>query len=612
MKTNALFLVCVCGSLGLATALLGVAGFAGIRALDEQNRSFQLVTDAYVIKETIGDISIDIRALRTAQRAYVQDTGIEALTQFDDAYARLRNDINRLWTIPHSPEQIDRVSRLTTMLGERYDEFRTIVALQAAGDSESALREMNSSRGAGQTTVLTSLADEITRAEDDSLSGKIATTVGANAQAKTLILTGLTLSIVVILFCGMFIFRDLRRRLAAERAMRASAQRLQEAVGFQHALVNSAAYAIIATDARGTITDFNRTAERMLGFTADEVVGKVTADMFHDPAELKLRAAEITQETSFAIEPGFQVLADIPRRGRVEEREWTYRGKHGIRLPVHVSMTAIRGDGGEISGYLGIARDITEGRKVERIKSEFVSTVSHELRTPLTSIRGSLGLVLGALGADLTGQVKGLIQIAHNNADRLSRLINDILDVEKIESGKMEFKLHRQALAPLLQQSIDGINDFAHQFNVTIELMDDAPGAEIETDSDRFIQVMVNLMSNAAKFSPSGERVVVRAERHGGTVRVSVCDKGKGIPAEFQGRIFEKFAQADSSDSRAKGGTGLGLSITKAIVEKMNGLIGFDTLAGGGTTFHVDFPEAAANAGSDRRTQWGERLRNAG
>jgi signal transduction histidine kinase len=275
-------------------------------------------------------------------------------------------------------------------------------------------------------------------------------------------------------------------------------------------------------------------------------------------------------------------------------------------------MTAIRAADGHISGFLGIARDITEGRKIELLKNEFVSTVSHELRTPLTSIRGSLGLVLGALGTDLTGQIKGLLQIAYNNSDRLSRLINDILDVEKIESGKMEFNLQRQPLSPLLQQSIDGTKEFANQFDVKIDLLDDAQGAEIETDADRFIQVMVNLLSNAAKFSPTGETVVVRAERHGGMVRISVSDNGKGIPVEFQSRIFEKFAQADSSDSRAKSGTGLGLSITKAIVEKMNGLIGFETKSGFGTTFHVDFPETATGIGPDRRTQWSERLRNAG
>jgi signal transduction histidine kinase len=176
----------------------------------------------------------------------------------------------------------------------------------------------------------------------------------------------------------------------------------------------------------------------------------------------------------------------------------------------------------------------------------------------------------------------------------------------------MEFKLQRQPLTPLLQQSIDGTKDFAFQFNVTIELMDNALGAEVEADSDRFIQVMVNLLSNAAKFSPADECVVVTAERHGGMVRVSVSDRGKGIPVEFQSRIFEKFAQADSSDSRAKNGTGLGLSITKAIVEKMNGLISFDTRSGFGTTFFVDFPEATVGTGVDQRMQWGERLRNAG
>jgi PAS domain S-box-containing protein len=610
LKTNKLFLTCVGGSLGLATILLGVTGYAGIRALDEQHRGFQLVTETYVVKEAIAAISIDIRTLRVAQRTYVEISGVDALMQYDVAYERLRDDLDRLWAIPQSPEQVNRITRLTGLLGERHDVYRGIVNLNAAGDREGALREMNDSRGAGQLTAVTRLIDEITSVEDDSLTDKIATTVDANAQAKTLILTGLALSIVVIVFCGGFIFRDLRRRFAAERAMRASAQKLQDAVGFQHALVNSAAYAIIATDARGTVTDFNRTAELMLGFTADEVVGRATADMFYDPTELQQRAAEITQGTSFVVEPGFQVLAHFPRGGQVEEREWTYRGKGGIRLSVHVSMTAIRGDGGQISGYLGIARDITEGRKVERLKNEFVSTVSHELRTPLTSIRGSLGLVLGALGGELSGQVKGLLQIAHNNADRLSRLINDILDVEKIESGKMEFKLQSQPLLPLLQQSIDGVKEFATQFNVTIALMDNAHGVEIETDSDRFIQIMVNLLSNAAKFSPSNESIMVRAERHGRMVRVSVSDKGKGIPVQFQNRIFEKFAQADSSDTRAKSGTGLGLSITKAIVEKMNGSIGFDTQSNVGTTFYVDFPESAG--GATRRTQWGERLRNAG
>lgn len=595
MKINKPFLTCVCGSLGVAAVLLSVAGFAGIRVLDEQDHSFQLVTDTSVVKEAVA----------------AQDSTVDVLMQYDVAHARLRDDLDRSWAIPHAPEQVGRITRLVGLLGERHDVYRAIVNMNAFGDPEGALREMNDSRGAGQLTAIARLPDEIAKVEDDSLFGKIGAAVGADAQAKMLILTGLTLSIVVILFCGLFIVRDLRRRLAAERAMRASAQRLQEAIGFQHALVNSAAYAIIATDARGTVTEFNRTAEVMLGFTADEVVGKATADMFHDPAELKQRALEIAEATGVANKPGFQVLAHFPRGGQVEEREWTYRGNGGIRLPVHVSMTAIRGDRGQISGYLAIARDITEGRKVARLKSEFVATVSHELRTPLTSIRGSLGLVLGAMGADLPGQTKGLLQIAQNNVDRLSRLINDILDVEKIESGKMEFKLQRQPLAPLLQQSIDSIIDFAHQFNVTIELTDDAPGAAIETDSDRFIQIMVNLMSNAAKFSPAGDRVVVKAERHGGLVRVSVCDKGKGIPVEFQGRIFEKFAQADSSDSRAKGGTGLGLSITKSIVEKMNGLIGFDTTPGCGTTFHVDFPEAAG-AGADRRRLWGERLRNAG
>lgn len=178
MKHNRLVLACVCGSLGLVTALLGVAGFAGIRALDEQDRSFQLVTENYVIKEAVGGVLTDIRALRTAQRTYVQDNGIEAVVQFEEAHARLRGDLNRLWAIPHSPEQLDRVTRLTAMLGERYDEFRTIIDLHAMGDGEGAMREMNSSRGAGQTTALTRLAEKFAQADSSDSRAKSGTGLG--------------------------------------------------------------------------------------------------------------------------------------------------------------------------------------------------------------------------------------------------------------------------------------------------------------------------------------------------------------------------------------------------------------------------------------------------
>lgn len=609
MDNNRLFLSIVGSSLALVALLLGVAGFAAIHAIDEQDRNFQLVTDTYDIKEAMDELLTDMRLLRTSQRSYVQNGNVVALIEFDVIRKRITENLAELTGMDHSEDQATRVERFVNVFADRYDGIRRTIQLRANGDIDSAVRELNDTRGNGETTFLTGLADEISDVAEAHLTQNIENTKDANDKARTLVVTGLGLSVIMTALSAIFIIRGFRQRFATERALVDSSMRLQDSLRFQHALVDSAAYSIIAANATGTITEFNRTAEDMLGYKAEDVIGKMSVDRFYDQAELTERATALSEELRDRIAPSFEALSANPRRGEVEDREWTFIGRNGIRMPVHVSMTAIHANG-QISGYLCIARDITERRKVERLKNEFVSTVSHELRTPLTSIRGSLGLVLGALGSNLPAQVRGLLQIAHNNADRLGRLINDILDVEKIESGKMDFKSQRQQLAPLLQQAIDSVKDYANQYMVNFELFNKAPDAEVNVDADRFIQVMVNLLSNAAKFSPPNKPVTISVESHGGTVRISVADRGKGIPAEFQNRIFGRFAQADASDSRQKGGTGLGLNITKSLIEKMNGLIGFDSVEDVGTTFYVDLPDFAATE-CDESALWGPSMAHA-
>ncbi|MBO6633891.1 ATP-binding protein [Parvibaculum sp.] len=239
--------------------------------------------------------------------------------------------------------------------------------------------------------------------------------------------------------------------------------------------------------------------------------------------------------------------------------------------------------------------DITEQKQTESLKAEFVSTVSHELRTPLTSIRGSLGLVVGGAAGELPEKAKGLLRIALSNCERLVRLINDILDIEKIESGRMQFDVKEQPLYPLVESAIDAGRDYLSDRNISFSLEDGAPGAVVSVDADRMHQVMTNLLSNAVKFSPPGGKVSVRIRRTpNGFLRVSVRDRGPGIPEEFRSRVFGRFEQADGSDTRAQDGTGLGLNITKAIVERFDGRISFDSEPGIGTVFHVDLPEVAA------------------
>jgi signal transduction histidine kinase len=231
--------------------------------------------------------------------------------------------------------------------------------------------------------------------------------------------------------------------------------------------------------------------------------------------------------------------------------------------------------------------ELLEQKKIERQKNDFISVVSHEVRTPLTSIHGALNLLKSGLGGELNPQGQRLLDAAYRNSQRLVRLVNDLLDLQRIESGTMTFNLRPVHVRSLLEQAVEASQAHAGQLGIKLVLQDAPPGVRVRVDSDRMMQVMTNLLSNAAKFSPPGETVVVEASRHAGAVRVEVTDRGPGVPPEFHGRIFQKFAQAASSD---RGGSGLGLSITKAIVEHMSGHVGFES-APGRTTFYFDLPE---------------------
>jgi|GEM_PF-2815673 PAS domain S-box-containing protein len=411
---------------------------------------------------------------------------------------------------------------------------------------------------------------------------------------------------VLTLILGFFLFNNLSRvqkvelmvatrtaELSQEIQDRKRAEHsLEETLSLMKAIFESANQTIIATDIFGIIRSFNRTAERLLGYAADEVVGKMTLEIIHLPDEVMNRAAILSKELGFPVEPGFETfVAKTRMMGLPDDNEWSYVRKDGSKFPIFLSVTTLRDVEGHITGYVGIGYDITERKKVDRMKSEFISTVSHELRTPLTSIRGSLGLIAGGLAGAMPPQAKPLVEIAMNNCERLVRLINDILDIEKIESGKMEFRNRPFALVPLLEQALLANEAYGRQFGVRFRLEFDGGDARVNADPDHLTQVVTNLLSNAAKFSPHGSEVLVSAKRVGGKIRVSVRDQGPGISDTFKSRIFQKFAQADASDSRQKGGTGLGLYICKTIIEKLHGVIGFENALGKGTVFFFELPE---------------------
>jgi signal transduction histidine kinase len=244
----------------------------------------------------------------------------------------------------------------------------------------------------------------------------------------------------------------------------------------------------------------------------------------------------------------------------------------------------------ETRGLLRALRYATERKRLERLKDEFVSTVSHELRTPLTSISGSLGLLMGKAAGILPEPARRLLEIAYTNSQRLVRLINDILDIEKLESGRVAFDLSRIEVRSLVEKTIEAIRGFAEGHDVRIRIEASSTACEVRADADRLAQVVTNLLSNAVKFSPPHNEVVVSIEKGLDLVRILVRDHGSGISVDFKPRIFERFAQAEATDARRKGGTGLGLSIVKQIVERLSGDVGFVDAPGGGTIFHVELP----------------------
>lgn len=275
----------------------------------------------------------------------------------------------------------------------------------------------------------------------------------------------------------------------------------------------------------------------------------------------------------------------------------TLMGPDGKALWLSATKAPIRGTEGDIIGIVEIARDITESKRQEQLKNEFIATVSHELRTPLTSIMGAVGFLAGGAAGNLPDAAIRMLKIALGNCRRLVIIVNDILDIEKIESGNMLLERKTVEVHALVNQVIQANHSVAADHGISVHLDNAAAHGILFTDPDRLTQVITNLLSNAIKFSPRDAEVIMSIENRENLIRISVRDHGPGIPDDYKARIFENFVQVDATDHRQKGGTGLGLSIAKQIVAQLGGEIGFEPAPDGGTIFNVAFP--AFDHGSD-------------
>jgi PAS domain S-box-containing protein len=392
-------------------------------------------------------------------------------------------------------------------------------------------------------------------------------------------------TLAVLEFYCRFCLREDREILAAVETAAASLGqmlagsqergRADELTRRQEILLNSVADGICGVDRNGIVSFANPAAARLLGAAASTLTGKPVHDLLHGAApsnhacgdDCSLRGASASQK---------------PATG-----EGTIFRADGSAFPAEYVLAPIL-DQGRFSGSVLSFRDISQRYALDRLKDEFISTVSHELRTPLTSIRGSLGLLSSGMLGKMSDKAANLFRIALTNSDRLVRLINDILDLERIQSGREPLAFHSVQLAEIINQAIEGMQPVAEAAGV--QLIHDTIQAEIAADPDRLLQVLTNLLSNAVKFSPPNSTVSVMLHRGVNGVTLSVIDQGRGIPADKLESIFGRFQQVDASDSRQKGGSGLGLAICRTIVLQHSGRIWAERNPVRGSTFRVFLP----------------------
>ncbi|MDH5601199.1 MAG: PAS domain S-box protein [Gammaproteobacteria bacterium] len=341
------------------------------------------------------------------------------------------------------------------------------------------------------------------------------------------------------------------------------------------AILETAPDAIITMNTKGIITSFNPGAENIFKYSADEIIGQnVNKLMPHD------MAIHHDKYISHFKNGGSATIG--------KNRELNGLRKDGSIFPIEITINANHIEGELL--FTGVLRDITERRKIEKIKNEFVSTVSHELRTPLTAIKGSLDIVTNSLNIELNVQASTMLDVANRNVERLLTLINDILDVAKLESGEINFTNEKINIISFIKDIIEINQQYAEKHHTRFKCTNCYEDIFVIADKTRLAQVMCNLLSNAAKYSPKDIPVEIFTSINNGMLRVNIKDYGKGIPKEFHDKLFDKFTQSDSSDTREVGGTGLGLNISKMIMDKLGGNIGYSTIEGKETTFYIELP----------------------
>lgn len=506
----------------------------------------------------------------TGQRGYVITGHKRFLEPYDEAIDDLDLQMRQLGALLRAqPEQQVDYERLRILSRRKVGLMQGSIDARTEGGLEAGMAVVVSGQGKSVMDDIRVVVGRMVAREARSLNSSSRAAEARTSRTELIVCLLFLALLTAVLISILLTWRYVRSRRGMLRDLGAIAAR-------QQSVFDSAIDAIITLNPSGSIESVNTAAERMFGYGQEELQRRDISLLIEIAPDGEGEFLKRLGGSQGALEGGLLRQLQATRRD-------------GTLFPVDVALGAMALPTG--THVVAVVRDISERRRIEQMKEEFVSTVSHELRTPLTSIAGSLGLLAGGAAGPLPEKAARLIQIAQSNSQRLVRLINDILDVEKIESGALRLELAPLDLRDVAIRSIEGAQGYAADLGVALTLVAGDP-APVRGDVDRLIQVATNLLSNAAKFSPHGGEVRVTVNQETRVARLSVADRGPGIPDAFRARIFSKFAQADGSDTRAKGGTGLGLAIAKEIAERHGGRLWFESIEGEGATFHLDLPLA--------------------
>jgi len=565
-------------TLWAAVAFLGLVGAAALWSIDSLRDQTAASARAENMLESASMLRTRMSDAHAALLLYVASGDEKEVPGFTQAMEAARSSFFAFESTLDAAERARRGADLRALFDAQLRTMEGVVRLRGQQGFGAALEVARSEIFQVQGRLGESLVRELTQERASALGESRDRTQALGNAALVLVIGGGIVASAILLLADR-----LARRYRRQRDE--SGARLRESERFLRTITDNIPAMVSYIDCEERYRYHNKVMLDWMAVQEGTIDGRTIR--------------EVIGERAYAVTGPYLKRA---LAGEVVSWERAQTGARGDNRDLHIVCIPDRDASGKVVGLYAFLTDVSEEKRLARLKNEFVSTVSHELRTPLTSIRGSLGLIEGGIAGQLPEKAMSLVSVARNNCERLIRLINDILDIEKIEAGKIDFDMKPLKVMPIVNQSLADNEGYARAHQCSLLLACEAPGATVAGDRDRLLQVIANLLSNAAKYSPPGGVVKVSVTQSNARLRIEIADKGPGIPGKFRSRIFQKFSQADSSDARRKGGTGLGLSIAKAIVEFHGGAIGFDTTTAeeaaegppapeaSGTTFWFELP----------------------